>query len=206
MYCLCANVYCTVLHCTVLHCTVLYCTVLYCTGTALHCTVLLFVFSISIALFYVIFVCKCVLYCTVLHCTVLLFVFSISITLFYVIFVCKCVLYCTTATGCQPNCSSQYTTHHNTAYNWTQSVNSQLSAICKRRCWHKLSNFTVLNCTPATGCQPNCSSQYITYRNTANNWTHSVSSQLSAICKRQCWHKLSNFTLLYCTVLHCTVL
>ena len=35
------------------------------------CVVLLFVFSISIALFYVLFVCKCVLYCTALHCTAL---------------------------------------------------------------------------------------------------------------------------------------
>ena len=53
MYCLCANVYCTVLYFTLLYCTFLYCTLLYC--TLLYCTVLY---------------CA-LLQCTVLYCTVL---------------------------------------------------------------------------------------------------------------------------------------
>jgi len=79
-------------------------------------------------------------------------------------------------------------------------------SLCSMYCLCANVYCTVLYCTTATGCQPNCSSQYITHHNTANNWTHSVNRQLSAISKRRCWHKLSNFTVLHCTALHCTVL
>jgi len=95
--------------------------------------------SLVIHVFYVIRFVLC-MYCTVLHCTVLYCTVLYCTALHCTVLYCT-ALYCTTATGCQPNCSSPYTTHHNTANNWSQSVNSQLSAICKRRCWHKLSNF-----------------------------------------------------------------